>query len=105
MIYAIRSPHLFKFSSGEAVDTNRRPHSEGRDAPVFDVLRYNHYWSRSIEDLRTKVGRGDASTPQSRDLAWHLEFEAQLNAEEDRSIVPIATAIRTNGGAKQTTQD
>ena len=94
MIYAMRSPHVFKFTTGEAVDTNRRPQRVGQDAPVFDVLRYNHYWSRSLEDLQTKVGRGDASTPQARDLAWHLQFEAQLNAEEDRTIVPIATAIR-----------
>ena len=100
LIYAIRSPHLFKFASGDAIDTLRRPHSAGRDTPVFDVLRYNHYWSRSIEDLRTKVGRGDASTPQSRDLAWHLEFEAQLNEVEDRAIVPIAAAIRENQPAR-----
>jgi hypothetical protein len=94
MIYAIRSPHVFKFTEGEAVDTSWRPQRLGQDAPVFDLLRYNHYWSRSIEDLKTKVGAGDASTPQARDLAWHLEFEAQLNAEEDRAIVPIAAAIR-----------
>jgi hypothetical protein len=94
MIYAIRSPHVFKFTSGEAIDTSWRTQHDGRRSPVFDVLRYHHYWSRALEDLRTKVGRGDASTAQPRDLAWHLEFEAQLNVEEDRTIVPIASAIR-----------
>src|SRR5262249_8965997 len=51
------------------------------------------YWSRSMEDLQTKVGRGDASTTEQRRLDWHLAFEAQLNAEEDRSIIPIARLI------------
>ena len=100
MIYAIRSPHVFKFTDGEAVDTSGRPERVGKDAPVFGVLRYNHYWSRSLEDLKTKVARGDASTPQARDLAWHLEFEAQLNGEEDRTIVPTAAEIRNEQRAR-----
>jgi hypothetical protein len=94
MIYAIRSPHAFKYWRGEAVDTLRRPLSEGQRPPVFDRLRFNHYWSRSLADLRTKVGRGDASTWHGRDLAWHLGFEAQLNEEEDRTIVSIAAKVR-----------
>ena len=96
MIQALRSPHAFKYWTGEAVDTLRRPLSEGQRPPVFDRLRFNHYWSRSRADLRTKVARGDASTAQARDLAWHLDYEAQLNAEEDRTILPIATRIRAS---------
>ena len=96
MIYAIRSPHAFKYWKGEAVDTLHRPLSQGQRPPVFDRLRYNHYWSRSLADLRTKVGRGDASTWHERDLAWHLAFESQLNAEEDRAILPVAARIRAS---------
>lgn len=97
MIRAIRSPHVFHYWSGGAVDTAHRSLAAGRATPVFDRLRYNHYWSRSLEDLRTKVARGDSSTAQPRDLAWHLQFEAGLNAEEDRTILPIMEKIRAAG--------
>ena len=99
MIYAIRSPHVFKYWSGEALDTLRRPLSDGRADPVFDRLRFNHYWSRSLSDLRAKVRRGDASTHHERDLAWHFEFEAQLNEVDDRSILPLAAKIRRGYGS------
>jgi hypothetical protein len=95
-IYAIRNVHLFKYWAGEAKDTGRQPLGQGAP-PVLDLLRVNHYWSRSLEDLRVKVSRGDASIATPRQLAWHLDFESQLNAEEDRSIIPIARAIRREG--------
>jgi hypothetical protein len=93
MIYAVRSPHVFKYWSGEALDTLRRALPKGRTEPVFDTLRINHYWSRSIEDLRTKVQRGDASSRRPRILEEHFVYEAQLNTVEDRSILPITAAI------------
>ena len=62
--------------------------------PVLDLLRINHYWSRSLQDLETKIARGDASTPQPRDRDSHLDFERALNAERDEAILPIARAIR-----------
>jgi Glycosyltransferase family 92 len=92
-IYAIRDVHLFKYCAGEALDTARlRPGAGG--SPAVDRLCLNHYWSRSMNDLQTKVRRGDASTHKPRQMDWHLAFEAQLNAEEDRSILPVARAIR-----------
>ena len=92
-IYAIRNVHLFKYWAGEALDPDRRRPGGAGALPGLDRLRLNHYWSRSMEDLQTKVGRGDASTTEQRRLDWHLAFEAQLNAEEDRSIIPIARLI------------
>jgi hypothetical protein len=92
-IHAIRDVHTFKYWRGAALDTRRRPlHAPGD--PPLDVLRLNHYWSRSIEDLATKVRRDDASSPNPRHMGWHLAFEANLNAEEDRSIVQVARAVR-----------
>lgn len=85
--------HVSKYWSGDSLDTLRRPIRRGL-SPVLDVLRINHYWSRSIEDLRTKIQRGDASTLAKRDAAWHLDFENSLNAEIDASIIPIARSIR-----------
>jgi hypothetical protein len=84
--------HTFLYWDGEARDTSGRSLAEGRDMPVFDCLRYNHYWSRSIEDLRTNVRRGDASTAAPRDLGWHLDYERRLNVIEDRDILPVAAA-------------
>ncbi len=82
--------HEMKFWAGKSRDSAGRELHPGQ-APVMDRLRINHYWSRSIEDLRQKVERGDASTANKRDLAWHLDFERTLNAEKDKSILALAT--------------
>jgi hypothetical protein len=66
----------------------------------MDLLRINHYWSRSIADLETKIARGDASTPTPRDRDWHLAFERKLNEVEDDAILAVARAIREGGAAK-----
>jgi len=92
MIYKV-GVHRSKYWLYDSLDTSRH-HVERFRQPVFDVLRINHYWSRSLEDLDTKVRRNDASTPQPRDPAWHAAFEKTLNSETDDSIVPIARAIR-----------
>jgi hypothetical protein len=74
------------------LDTSLRPVTDDANG-TWDLLRINHYWSRSLEDLRTKIARGDASTPNVRRSDWHFRFEAGLNAEEDRTILPIAGRI------------
>ncbi len=89
--------HQFRFLDGQAIDSSRRRVLSGQP-PVFDRLRINHYWSRSLEDLRIKIARGDASTATRRDLAWHLEFEKTLNELRDESILPITRAIRGENG-------
>ena len=86
-IYAMRNVHIFKYFRGEALNTAGEP-LDPRQARL-DLLRLNHYWSRSLADLRDKIARGDASTPAARDPKWHFEFEQALNAEEDRSILPV----------------
>ena len=86
--------HQCKYWTGEGLDTARRRVTRERTMPVLDLLRINHYWSRSLQDLETKIGRGDASTPQPRDRDSHLDFERALNAERDEAILPIARAIR-----------
>jgi len=86
--------HLSKYWIGDSLDTSRRRVRPGL-SPVFDVLRINHYWSRSIEDLTTKIKRNDASSSSQRDTYWHFAFEKALNAETDDSILPIARSILT----------
>ncbi len=77
--------HQFTFWKGTGLDTSSQTVGKG-STPVFDALRINHYWSRSLEDLKTKIQRGDASISTPRDGSWHLEFERGLNAVEDLTI-------------------
>ena len=68
--------HEFKFWGAEARDTARRRVGDG--VPVVNSLRINHYWSRSLEDVKKKIARGDASTDAIRGcLALHIRADAQ----------------------------
>lgn len=89
--------HQSKYWWGDSVDTGGGPVDDAAPKPM-DLLRINHYWSRSIADLETKVARGDASTATPRDRDWHLSFERRLNEVEDDAILPVARAIRRKGG-------
>lgn len=63
--------------------------------PCFDVLRINHYWSRSLEELAEKVERGDAFFPdQPRELQEHLDRDRLFNEVEDVTILPIWNKIK-----------
>jgi hypothetical protein len=85
--------HQFKYWSGGGRDTAGQ--APGREVtPVFDRLRINHYWSRSLEDLAVKIRRGDATTVAKRTLDSHSRFERGLNHEPDFTILPIARASR-----------
>ena len=85
--------HTSKFWEDESRDTHGRLIAPSL-LPVLDILRINHYWSRSLSDLDQKVRRGDASTAMARNRDWHFNFEKELNMEHDESIMPIARAIR-----------
>jgi hypothetical protein len=93
------NPHFFKMWIGEARDELRRPvpfyFSTTKDhANSYEVLRINHYWSRSLEDLREKVTRGDALLGgTTRNLAEHLVWEKDMNAIEDREVIPLWAKI------------
>ena len=52
--------HQCKYWHGTDLDTSRRAVTSD-SAPVLDVLRINHYWSRSLEDLAFKAKRGVAA--------------------------------------------
>ncbi|TGV76521.1 hypothetical protein EN792_052140 [Mesorhizobium sp. M00.F.Ca.ET.149.01.1.1] len=66
-------------------------------APQFDVLRINHYWSRSLADLDRKYRRGDAAFAVQNDRDWYFAFESKLNVERDKTILEAvrrAEAVR-----------
>jgi hypothetical protein len=88
MVYKV-GVHQFKYWLGEALDPSRSKVVKGHHEPNLNVLRINHYWSRSLEDLRTKIRRGDASSADTRDPDWHFSFERTLNAETDEAILSV----------------
>ena len=90
--------HQSKFFVGHVTDTSGQTVVR-ESQPVFDRLRMNHYWSRSLEDLSIKVNRGDASTSTERDRDWHFRFEKTLNDVRDPSIIPLAQQILQNRNA------
>jgi hypothetical protein len=62
------NPHEFKyFDNKRAVNTNFQEVEGPWNEPVLiDTLRINHYWSRSIEDMRLKFERGRAASVARR---------------------------------------
>ncbi len=85
--------HQFGFWWGQSVDVVGKAFTPST-APIVEVLRINHYWSRSLDDLDRKIRRGDAALRVTRDRDWHFAFERRLDEEDDTSIVPVARAIR-----------
>lgn len=65
----------------------------GHGEPPADVLRINHYWVRSYEEITLKCRRGDVwgdSPREHREIAWVREEENSLNEIEDTTIQPFA---------------
>lgn len=92
--------HVSKPKVGSLLDENGRPPTL-RDAaatPSWEVFRINHYWSKSIEDLRAKVARGFAFTDRERQLEHQLERERRYNDVEDLTIQAVWEAIKARPG-------
>ncbi|HLH98745.1 MAG TPA: glycosyltransferase family 92 protein [Xanthobacteraceae bacterium] len=91
----VPNAHHFALWRGHTVDTLRRPTMSPRGPalpncpPVYDVLRINHYFFKSQEDLAAKVARGDAFYDASRDFERHLSGDRLANAEEDLTILAV----------------
>lgn len=79
--------------AGEVLDENRRP-ARQRDPGVgisYAILRINHYWAKSLEEIEEKVARGSICNRNrpKRNLQRWLDRERMLNDAEDRTILPI----------------
>lgn len=95
--------HLPMLRYGIPLDERRRPVPMGDEPPArmsCDVLRLNHYWSRSIADLVGKSARGRADGGRPNAIEAALAWESQLNAVEDPVIVSLWRAI--TGGRDKT---
>ncbi len=91
-IASSKSTHYWLYRDGElAVDEKKRSvKTSGSKEATADILRINHYWSKSLEDGKIKVAKGAVDqwaieNPRSMEL-WH-ETDKGLNAVEDRTIL------------------
>lgn len=99
--YVVHRPR--ELWEGELVDENRLPpvQRSGGSTLSYDILRINHYWSKSIEDLAAKVERGsicDRNRPKRKLENW-LARERMLNVSEDTTILPVWRKIQERATA------
>jgi Glycosyltransferase family 92 len=91
--------HLFSYSDGFAVDENQqRLDGAVTDALSLEKLRVNHYFTRSVEELRRKFKRVRADTalpkrPPDRPLNVE-KMDSVLSKERDGVLVPYGPDVR-----------
>jgi hypothetical protein len=98
-IREISNPHMFRYWGWghQTLDTDRHTAEPlGKSSSPVDVLRINHYWSRSLADLEAKITRTD---PLSREVNAdaYRRREQQYNAIEDHTIIVPAAQDQTSG--------
>ena len=98
-VAASASTHHWIYRNGHVgSDENERPVPTSQCVPAtVDVLRINHYWSKSQEDGEHKVARGavdqwTTDNPRSMEL-WH-EFDSGFNQVEDREILRFVPELK-----------
>lgn len=90
--------HWLYQGGGIASDENERPVKTSQSIPATaEVLRINHYWSKSLEDGENRVTRGAVDqwtmeNPRSMQL-WH-EFDSGMNQVEDREILRFLPELK-----------
>ena len=99
----VENPHMFRLY-GSAVGEDRRPvNSPFRSALTADLLRINHYWSRSLSELRRKRARSDAGSGQlNRPLApsfreavdYRDGLPVPKDEERDETALQFVPALR-----------
>src|SRR5579883_740416 len=91
----VPNAHHFTLWRGRTVDAKRRrtQSPRGKPAPdrmpVYDLLRINHYFYKSREDLLEKTKRGDAFYGLQREFDRDLQWDDIANSEEDCAILSI----------------
>lgn len=99
LVVRVRTAHSFRFvGNAPMVDENAQPirgplGDKASDRVSVRRIRLNHYWSRSLTDLQEKLQRGQAIRKPDYDPAWAFRFEKQLNAIDDRTILPQVDRI------------
>jgi Glycosyltransferase family 92 len=85
------SPHHFRFRlGGNAVGEDRRPVRSLLREPTVELLRINHYYTRSLDEFRRKAARPDAATGKVRDDRDPMP----VDAVRDEVIMQFASELR-----------
>ena len=98
-----RTAHHFSFLPGHVcVTENKDPIS----SPVSDFvsvekLRINHYWSKSLADIRTKVDKGRVAS-DSRKNPSRYSLDVALGRDKAASGVIDASATRLSDATRRT---
>jgi len=88
------SHHWFYEFKEWPVDEKKRPVLGSKSSPATaEVLRINHYHSKSLEDYKRKVARG-AQDHTTNSVEIMAERDAQLNAVEDRTILRFVPELK-----------
>jgi hypothetical protein len=92
----VHKPKSLKF--GKIVDENfEEPKSKIKGfGPSFQILRINHYWSKSLEEFDRKLeyqSIANRNRPPKNKIRW-LEREKMLNSEFDDTILQALKKLR-----------
>jgi hypothetical protein len=89
-------PHYFRYvDNRRAVTENKEPIKGSQtEYTSVDLLRINHYITRSQEERELKNSGPDVLRGGRRDLPKARERDKMLNAEEDTAIIQFAPALR-----------
>ena len=83
------TPHNFRLR-GNAVGEDRRPVRSALREPTVELLRINHYYTRSVEEFRRKVARPDATTGKIKDDREPIP----VDAVRDEIILQFGSELR-----------
>lgn len=102
----VLTPHSFGYRDGAlTVDETGKPIVSAplyalTEEPRIEVLRVNHYFSKSLAEYRAKLARPRADSGERYPLDWMLLKEKCCNTLQDETIFPIARQVaeRLAGG-------
>src|SRR5919108_2259457 len=96
-VTSCHSCHTFLYRDGLAVDENKqpidRPYAQ-TETMSRSILRVNHYWTKSEEELRVKFEKPDARGKLRRGAAWNKALGGALNEEFDETITGYLPELR-----------
>lgn len=92
----VLTPHHFSYTTSHSVDTHGRACAGPWSAsPLHDVLRINHYLTRSREEWQRKVNRGRADVNYKRKLEEIDEYDGdQYDDSAQRHAESVACLLR-----------
>jgi hypothetical protein len=81
------TPHFFVYKEGLAVNERKEPLAAGLNHTAtvsFELLRINHYMTRSVEEFRRKLERPSADTGRTKGLTESQVIRRMRNLDQQR---------------------